>query len=108
MLEVPNGRRYHSEIARHGAHEDSLKLNEALRGLGGDTLKRERVTRKMRLVALRGGLNTADYVETKLDPALGYMDMGDDVGARSLLEEVLREGDATQKERARGVLNKLG
>ncbi|MFZ1642218.1 MAG: FimV/HubP family polar landmark protein, partial [Candidatus Contendobacter sp.] len=94
------------EIARHGAHEDSLKLNEALQGLGGDTLKRG--DKEDAVGGAPGGINTADYVETKLDLASAYMDMGDDVGARSLLEEVLREGDATQKERARGVLNKLG
>jgi pilus assembly protein FimV len=47
-------------------------------------------------------------VETKLDLASAYLDMGDQVGARSLLDEVLREGNATQKERAGAFLKKLG
>lgn len=55
-----------------------------------------------------GGISAADYVETKLDLASAYLEMGDQVGARSLLDEVLREGDANQKERARAFLKKLG
>jgi len=40
----------------------------------------------------------------KLDLAKAYADMGDRDGARELLEEVLREGDAGQRERARALL----
>jgi len=40
----------------------------------------------------------------KLDLAKACADMGDREGARELLEEVLREGDAGQRERARVVL----
>lgn len=40
----------------------------------------------------------------KLDLAKAYADMGDRAGARELLEEVLREGDADQRERARALL----
>jgi FimV-like protein len=50
----------------------------------------------------------ADYVETKLDLAAAYLDMGDQVGARSLLEDVIKEGDAGQKQRAEALLKKLG
>ena len=53
-------------------------------------------------------MSATDYVETKLDLASAYLEMGDQVGARSLLDEVLREGDATQKERAKAFLKKLG
>jgi pilus assembly protein FimV len=51
---------------------------------------------------------SADYVETKLDLALAYLDMDDAVGARSLLEEVLREGNEQQKRRAAEITTKLG
>ncbi|AZG09246.1 hypothetical protein EGT29_16025 [Pigmentiphaga sp. H8] len=40
----------------------------------------------------------------KLDLAKAYADMGDRAGARELLEEVLRDGDADQRERARALL----
>jgi pilus assembly protein FimV len=49
-----------------------------------------------------------DYVQTKLDLAVAYMDMGDSVGARSLLQEVMREGTDHQKQRAEACVAKLG
>jgi len=48
-----------------------------------------------------------DYVETKLDLATAYLEMGDPVGARTLLEEVLQEGNVKQKERAEQFMAKL-
>jgi len=41
-----------------------------------------------------------DAVGTKLDLAKAYMDMGDPEGARSMLEEVLAEGNEAQKSEA--------
>ncbi len=49
-----------------------------------------------------------DYVQTKLDLAVAYMDMGDSVGARSLLQEVIREGTDNQKQHAEACVAKLG
>jgi pilus assembly protein FimV len=43
---------------------------------------------------------TMSEVGTKLDLARAYIDMGDPEGARSILEEVLAEGNATQKQEA--------
>ena len=40
-------------------------------------------------------------VGTKLDLARAYIDMGDPEGARSILEEVLDEGDRTNAARPR-------
>lgn len=54
----------------------------------------------------RDAMDTTDYVETKLDLATAYLDMGDQVGARGLLEEVLSEGGASQKQRATDLLKK--
>ncbi len=42
----------------------------------------------------------ADPVDTKLDLARAYLDMGDPVGARAMLEEVLEEGSQSQKDAA--------
>ena len=45
---------------------------------------------------------------TKLDLALAYSDIGDKDGARELLEEVLRNGDQVQADRARQLITELG
>ena len=45
-----------------------------------------------------------DPVDTKLDLARAYLDMGDPVGARAMLEEVLEEGTQTQKDEAKRLL----
>ncbi|MEM7610527.1 MAG: FimV/HubP family polar landmark protein [Pseudomonadota bacterium] len=46
-------------------------------------------------------------VGTKLDLARAYVDMGDPDGARSILEEVLTEGDDSQKAEAQSLLDGL-
>ncbi|MEJ2514580.1 MAG: FimV/HubP family polar landmark protein [Gammaproteobacteria bacterium] len=51
---------------------------------------------------------TMSEVGTKLDLARAYIDMGDPDGARSILEEVLAEGDDTQKGEARDLIETLG
>lgn len=45
-----------------------------------------------------------DAVNTKLDLAKAYMDMGDPEGARSMLDEVIAEGSAAQKAEAQRLL----
>jgi pilus assembly protein FimV len=47
-------------------------------------------------------------VATKLDLAKAYEEMGDKDGARELLGEVMKDGDATQKGQAEQLLSKLG
>jgi pilus assembly protein FimV len=47
-------------------------------------------------------------VATKLDLAKAYEEMGDKDGARELLNEVVREGDAAQQGQAKQMLGKLG
>jgi pilus assembly protein FimV len=49
-----------------------------------------------------------DEVGTKLDLAKAYVDMGDSDGARSILEEVIEEGDESQKAQANELLRALG
>jgi pilus assembly protein FimV len=47
-------------------------------------------------------------VATKLDLAKAYEEMGDKDGARELLNEVMKDGDAAQKAQAQQVLAKIG
>jgi pilus assembly protein FimV len=47
-------------------------------------------------------------VATKLDLAKAYQEMGDDSGAREIIEEVLREGDIEQRKAAQSLLAQLG
>ncbi len=50
---------------------------------------------------------TMTEVGTKLDLARAYVDMGDPAGARSILEEVLDEGDDAQKQQAQQLIDSL-
>ncbi len=50
----------------------------------------------------------SEEVATKLDLANAYEEMGDFEGARELLQEVLNEGDAAQREKAQAILAKIG
>ncbi len=50
---------------------------------------------------------TMTEVGTKLDLARAYVDMGDPAGARSILEEVLDEGDDAQKQQAQHLIDSL-
>ena len=50
---------------------------------------------------------TMTEVGTKLDLARAYVDMGDPGGARSILEEVLDEGDESQRQQAQQLLDSL-
>ena len=53
-------------------------------------------------------ISANEEVATKLDLAKAYEEMGDFEGARELLQEVLSEGDASQKEKAQAILAKIG
>jgi pilus assembly protein FimV len=47
-------------------------------------------------------------VQTKFDLAKAYQEMGDKDGAREILREVIKEGDATQQSEAKQLLDSLG
>jgi len=47
-------------------------------------------------------------VATKIDLARAYQEMGDEVGAREILDEVMHDGDETQKQQAQLIINQLG
>lgn len=49
----------------------------------------------------------SDEVATKLDLARAYIDMGDHQGARDILDEVVKDGDGTQRQEAEELLSRL-
>jgi pilus assembly protein FimV len=54
-----------------------------------------------------GMLEGSDEVETKLELARAYVDMGDLDGARDILDEVVSEGSEAQREQANGLLERI-
>ncbi|MFO1430562.1 MAG: FimV/HubP family polar landmark protein [Candidatus Competibacteraceae bacterium] len=87
------------------AQQPTQGLRESSRGREDTLVNRTEVpTTKSGVRILMG----EDYTETKLDLAMAYLEMGDPVGAHSLLEEVLQEGNEDQRQRARGYLEKIG
>ena len=58
--------------------------------------------------ANEGLLNNEDEIATKLDLARAYLDMGDPEGARSILDEVMGEGNDDQKREAKEIISQLG
>ncbi len=53
-------------------------------------------------------ISSNEEVTTKLDLAKAYEEMGDLEGARELLQEVVKEGDASQREKAQVILTRVG
>ena len=56
------------------------------------------------MAADTGGGSSMNEIGTKLDLARAYIDMGDPDGAKSILEEVVAEGNAQQKSEAQELL----
>ncbi len=56
---------------------------------------------------LGGGRGDVDDIQTKLDLAEAYIEMGDTDGAKGILGEVMKEGSDAQKEQASNLLAKL-
>ena len=50
----------------------------------------------------------ANGLSTKMDLARAYLDMGDDDGARQILEEVVAEGGEELQAEARALLDRIG
>ena len=53
-------------------------------------------------------LSGEDEIDTKLDLAKAYLDMGDEEGAKDALDEVMSTGSEQQKTEAQRLLNQLG
>jgi pilus assembly protein FimV len=93
-----------------------LDVGEALNGSEAPTNKLKAITpttvRTAKINTDDMGLQelepvTMSEVGTKLDLARAYMDMGDPEGARSILEEVVTEGSASQKQEAQRLIEAL-
>lgn len=84
------------------AQDISLDLPELDLGLGKSA---EPSTQP--LAAVKDDLLGDDAVATKIDLARAYLDMGDADGARSMLEEVVAEGNETQQAEARKLLAEI-
>ena len=54
-----------------------------------------------------GTLSSLDEVATKLDLARAYIEMGDPEGARSILDEVMDEGNDEQKAEAQELIKQV-
>jgi len=88
-----------------------LDVGEAMNGAAEHpTSKMQAQTNKLKSVDLalpEMEPVTMSEVGTKLDLARAYMDMGDPEGARSILEEVVQEGSASQKQEASRLIESL-
>ena len=52
-------------------------------------------------------LSQGDECATKLDLAEAFLEMGDQDGAREILDEVLAEGNDDQQEKARSLMESI-
>ncbi len=91
-----------------------LDVGEAMNGAEAPTNKMQAITSTSRTTKLKADEAlpelepvTMSEVGTKLDLARAYMDMGDPEGARSILEEVVQEGSASQKQEAQRLIETL-
>ena len=92
-----------------------LDVGEALNGSEAPTNKLQAISSTARTAKLKADdlppvelePVTMSEVGTKLDLARAYMDMGDPEGARSILDEVVQEGSASQKQEAQRLIETL-
>ena len=59
------------------------------------------------LPSMSGGADDDDIIETRLKLAVAFIEVGDEDGAKELLQEVLEEGDEEQQTSARLLLEEL-
>lgn len=92
-----------------GIEDDELDLSDALREAEappaptvGESGSDERDSEDMMFAA------DADQVATRLDLARAYLDMGDDEGARRILEQVVAAGSDEQQREAQALLDRIG
>jgi pilus assembly protein FimV len=92
-----------------------LDVGDAMNGAEAPTNKLTAITATNRTTKLKPDDDvlpelepvTMSEVGTKLDLARAYMDMGDPEGARSILEEVVQEVSASQKQEAQRLIETL-
>jgi pilus assembly protein FimV len=73
-----------------------------------DTKPRAKKTvKKLDEVQMEPDLDDSEFVTTKLELAAAYIDMADKEGALELLNEVLKEGNSAQRDRAQVLIDSL-
>jgi pilus assembly protein FimV len=99
------------EVTAAGSTEETQRVDLDVGGSMSEAEASESVTEQVSLDELPEMSElepvTMSEVGTKLDLARAYVDMGDPEGARSILEEVLKEGSASQKQEAQRLLDSL-
>jgi pilus assembly protein FimV len=107
LEDVPNAQEKAASVP-HASEHEPVRENEALlpEPLGAE--QPETVETEDEAVENHAGLPDEDVIGTRLDLARAYLDMGDAEGARSMLDEVLAEGNQAQKEEASKLLGELG
>jgi len=100
------GKQVLEEVA--GSGTEVIELSTATGELPVVDLSGLEDTGQVTRIDLKGdGDITMSEVGTKLDLARAYIDMGDPEGARSILEEVLKEGNAGHKQEAERLMSGL-
>jgi pilus assembly protein FimV len=87
------------------AEDDDGTTVAPIETAAGEPAYQEGDTREMPPVDI--DIDDMNEIGTKLDLARAYIDMGDPEGARSILEEVVEEGDEAQRDEARELLDSL-
>ncbi|MEJ2609937.1 MAG: FimV/HubP family polar landmark protein [Candidatus Thiodiazotropha sp.] len=88
-------------------HLDLESIEKELEGLSSELDSKEQDGEDMSLLHSHSenlDLDSTDEITTKLDLARAYIDMGDNEGAKSILEEVVNEGSALQQKEANELL----
>jgi pilus assembly protein FimV len=101
--------------ASQNSRRVDLDVGEAMNGTEAPTNKMQAISSTTRTAKIKTedlSLTelepvTMSEVGTKLDLARAYMDMGDPEGARSILDEVVQEGSASQKQEAQRLIETL-
>ncbi len=89
-------------------HDDRLVANSGNGAMGGDNSSNVLDFAPARAAASGETAPVAwDETATKLDLAKAYIDMGDAEGARSILDEVLSEGNDAQKKQAQDLARQI-
>jgi len=88
------------------AAQSDSGLDFAAPAMADNTLEFEKVPAAAGAEA-EPGLPGWDETATKLDLAKAYIDMGDSEGARSILDEVMAEGNDQQKQQARDLASQI-
>jgi len=88
--------------------DDNLEL-DGLASITDDELEAatQALTDENELTFDLSDFDQVDEAETKLDLASAYIEMGDPDGAKSILEEIMTEGNEEQQSRAKTLLSGL-